>query len=46
MFEDTYELVYDKWMEIWEAFLGLVEPHLPEHLHWDELCVRGIFKLC
>ena len=24
---------------LWERFLETVEPHLPEYLHWNELCV-------
>lgn len=24
---------------LWERFLDTVEPHLPEHLHWNEICV-------
>ena len=23
----------------WEGFLEIVEPHLPEYLHWNEICV-------
>lgn len=23
----------------WEGFLDVVEPHLPEYLHWNEICV-------
>ena len=23
----------------WERFLDVVEPHLPEYLHWNEICV-------
>ncbi len=29
----------------WEGFLGVVEPHLPEYLHWNEICVSLLFIL-
>ena len=37
--EDYYTYVLGIWLNIWESFLGIVEPHLPEYLHWNELCV-------
>jgi len=45
MFEDTTEYLYDQWMVIWDSFLGVVEPNLPEHLHWNELCWSFVFYL-
>ncbi|XP_028414687.1 sphingosine-1-phosphate lyase 1-like isoform X2 [Dendronephthya gigantea] len=29
----------------WERFLGIVEPHLPEYLHWNEICWTFVFYL-
>ena len=40
MIQDVLDFLYFQWMPIWESFLGKVEPHLPEHLHWNEICVR------
>ena len=37
--EMAYEMATDLFYNAWEGFLGVVEPHLPEHLHWNELCV-------
>ena len=35
---------------LWEQFLETVEPHLPEYLHWNEICVSKVYlqtvKLC
>lgn len=45
MFEEASEFLYDQWIPMWEAFLGKVEPHLPEHLHWNELCWTFVFYL-
>jgi len=39
MIQDLINFLYYQWIPIWESFLGVVEPHLPEHLHWNELCV-------
>ena len=33
------EGLYNSWLPIWELILGLIEPLLPEYLHWNELCV-------
>lgn len=27
---------------LWEQFLDTVEPHLPEYLHWNEICVSKV----
>ena len=27
---------------LWERFLDTVEPHLPEYLHWNEICVSKV----
>ena len=40
MFQQLLDFLYFQWIPIWESFLGYVEPHLPEHLHWNEICVR------
>ena len=45
MFQQLLDFLYFQWIPIWESFLGYVEPHLPEHLHWNEICVRIFFKL-
>ncbi|XP_046859969.1 sphingosine-1-phosphate lyase 1-like isoform X2 [Xenia sp. Carnegie-2017] len=29
----------------WERFLGVVEPHLPVYLHWNEICWTFVFYL-
>eukprot|EP00794_Sanderia_malayensis_P016658 gene16658-18348_t len=29
----------------WEGFLGIVEPHLPEYLHWNEICWSFVYYL-
>ncbi|XP_057297866.1 sphingosine-1-phosphate lyase 1-like [Hydractinia symbiolongicarpus] len=39
------DYLYENWINIWEEFLGVVEPHLPEHLHWNELCWTFVFYL-
>lgn len=31
---------------IWEKFLGVVEPHLPDYLHWNEICVSRNVSKC
>lgn len=30
---------------LWERFLDTIEPHLPEHLHWNELCWTFVYYL-
>lgn len=30
---------------LWERFLETVEPHLPEYLHWNELCWTLVYYL-
>ncbi|CAH3170637.1 unnamed protein product [Porites lobata] len=30
---------------LWERFLDTVEPHLPEHLHWNEICWTFVYYL-
>ncbi|XP_058971919.2 sphingosine-1-phosphate lyase 1 [Pocillopora verrucosa] len=30
---------------LWEQFLDVVEPHLPEYLHWNEICWTFVFYL-
>lgn len=39
------DTLYENWTPIWESFLGVVEPHLPEHLHWNELCWTFVIYL-
>jgi len=39
------DVLYENWLPIWESFLGTVEPHLPEHLHWNELCWTFVIYL-
>lgn len=39
------DTLYDNWMPIWESILDTVEPHLPEHLHWNELCWTFVIYL-
>ena len=29
----------------WEGLLEIVEPHLPEYLHWNEICVSKMILL-
>lgn len=29
----------------WERFLDVVEPHLPEYLHWNEICWTFVYYL-
>eukprot|EP00112_Aurelia_sp_Birch-Aquarium-sp1_P009240 Seg2040.7 transcript_id=Seg2040.7/GoldUCD/mRNA.D3Y31 product="Sphingosine-1-phosphate lyase 1" protein_id=Seg2040.7/GoldUCD/D3Y31 len=29
----------------WEGFLGVVEPHLPDYLHWNEICWTFVYYL-
>jgi len=29
----------------WEGFLEIVEPHLPEYLHWNEICWKFVLYL-
>ncbi|KAJ7381030.1 Sphingosine-1-phosphate lyase 1 [Desmophyllum pertusum] len=30
---------------LWEQFLEIVEPHLPEYLHWNEICWTIVYYL-
>ncbi|XP_065654329.1 sphingosine-1-phosphate lyase 1 isoform X2 [Hydra vulgaris] len=39
------EILYDKWILLWESFLQTIEPHLPEHLHWNELCWTFVYYM-
>ncbi|XP_031550346.1 sphingosine-1-phosphate lyase 1-like [Actinia tenebrosa] len=32
-------------LNLWEKFLKKVEPHLPEYLHWNEICWTFVFYL-
>lgn len=43
--ESVVEFLYDHWIPVWNGILGVVEPHLPEHLHWNELCWTFVFYL-
>jgi len=43
--EMAYTMVTDLFYNAWEGFLGVVEPHLPEHLHWNELCWTFVYYL-
>lgn len=39
------DTAYEQWLLIWKSLLELVEPHLPEYLHWNELCWNFVFYL-
>ena len=30
---------------LWEGILATVEPHLPEYLHWNEICVSILYMM-
>jgi len=45
MLQDTLDFLYFQWIPIWESFLATVEPHLPEHLHWNEICWSFVFYM-